>query len=281
MRAMASVVEPDRMAPEYNPRAVQTVRFVNPNPGETTFTLVAVTSEPSMTKVGGFIAFPGKEAVADPAATVVHPTFARPGAGRKRAVTTIAEVDDYLWEVYQRAPIKRDRSGDFTWKDPAAANRVGLSLREYVISGMDPDFREQLYHAGRAMDADGIQWAILSAFRDDYRQKIASGFKARGGNSLHGGSRRTGGYGNGRAADVTNSEGDHWAVWKWLDAHGAKYGIYRPMPSNDPAHIQSKGDWRKLAHSLREARAKEAVAARETGKEKAATKVVAVDDGKR
>jgi hypothetical protein len=281
MRAMASVVEPDRMAPEYNPRAVQTVLFVNPNPGETTFTLVAVTSEPPMTKVGGFIAFPGKEAVADPAATVVHPTFARPGVGRKRAVTTIAEVDDYLWEVYQRAPIKRDRSGDFTWKDPAAANRVGLSLREYVISGMDPDFREQLYHAGRAMDADGIQWAMLSAFRDDYRQKIASGFKASGGNSLHGGSRRTGGYGNGRAADVTNSEGDHWAVWKWLDAHGAKYGLYRPMPGNDPAHIQSKGDWRKLAHSLRETRAKEAVAARETGKEKTVTKVVAVDDGKR
>ena len=51
---------------------------------------------------------------------------------------------------------------------------------------MDPDFREQLYHAGRAMDAAGIRWSILSAFRDDYRQSIASGFKARTGNSLHG-----------------------------------------------------------------------------------------------
>ena len=63
----------------------------------------------------------------------------------------------------------------------------GLALQEYVIGGMDPGFREQLSRAGRAMDADGIQWSMLSAFRDDYRQRLASGFKARTGNSLHGG----------------------------------------------------------------------------------------------
>ena len=119
---------------------------------------------------------------------------------------------------------------------------------------MDPDFREQLYHAGQAMDAAVIQWSLLSAFRDDYRQSLASGFKARVGRSLHGGSRATGGYGHGRAVDVTNADGDADAVWKWLDAHGAKFGLYRPIPGPDPAHVQSRGDWHKLALALRESR---------------------------
>jgi hypothetical protein len=106
---------------------------------------------------------------------------------------------------------------------------MGLALQDYVIGGMDPSFREQLYNAGRAMDADGIHWSILSAFRDDYRQRLAAGFKAHVGNSLHGGSRRTGGYGHGRAVDVTAVEGTTpEEVWKWIDAHGAKYGLARP-----------------------------------------------------
>jgi hypothetical protein len=169
------------------------------------------------------------------------------------------EVSQYLWEVYQRLPQKKDGSGDFTWKDPAAAKRVGMTLAKYVIGGMDADFREQLYHAGKAMDAAGVPWAILSAFRDDYRQHIASGIKASGGNSLHGGSRRTGGYGHGQAVDVAAAEGTEMSeVWHWIDAHGAKYGLFRPMPGYDPAHIQSRGEWRKLAASLRQARIKEA-----------------------
>jgi len=43
-------------------------------------------------------------------------------------------------------------------------------------------------------------------------------------------------------------------VWDWIDDHGAKYGLHRPMPGYDPAHIQSTGDWRKLAVSLRKTR---------------------------
>lgn len=173
------------------------------------------------------------------------------------------EVQDYLWAVYQRQTVKKDGSGDFTWKDPAAAKRIGLSLREYVIGGMDPDFREQLYHAGRAMDAAGLQWSMLSAFRDDYRQSLASGFKARVGNSLHGGSRRTGGYGHGRAIDITLAENPDSAetVWHWIDAHGSHYGLSRPMPGYDPAHIQSnKGDWHKVAANLRQVRIRTAQA---------------------
>ena len=168
------------------------------------------------------------------------------------------EVDEYLWAVYQRQPVKRDSSGDFTWKDPKAAKRVGKSLRDYVIGGMDRDFREQLYHAGKAMDTAGLRWSMLSAFRDDYRQALASGFKARPGNSLHGGSRRTGGFGHGRAADVVDADGNHAAVWRWLDRHGARYGLSRPMPGADPAHIQPRGNWHTVAVALRTVRIKSA-----------------------
>jgi len=188
----------------------------------------------------------GEAAVPRPSSAVASPP--------KRAAAIMHEVDDYLWEVYQRAPAKRDGSGDFTWKDPDAAKHFGLPMPAYVIGGMDPDFREQLYHAGRAMDEAGIRWSLLSAFRDDYRQSIASGLKASSSNSLHGGKHRTGGYGHGQAVDVTSADGNASAVWHWIDAHGGKFGLYRPMPGADPAHVQSKGSWHKLAETLRQAR---------------------------
>jgi hypothetical protein len=172
----------------------------------------------------------------------------------KREINPMDEVDRYLWDVYEREPIKKDSSGDFTWKDPAAAKKLGMTVQTYAIGGMDRDFREQLYHAGHAMDAVGLHWSMLSAFRDDYRQALASGFKARPGNSLHGGSRATGGYGYGRAIDITATDGDAEAVWHWVDAHGAKYGLRRPMPGYDPAHIQSGGAWHEIAQSLRSGR---------------------------
>lgn len=245
-------------APSYYTRVVQTIRFLNP------IAAARETVQQGAIKVGGFMAFPARKDSTDTDAEV---------KSRRRGPSIMDEVDDYLWEVYQRVPIKKDGAGDFTWKDPAAAKRVGMTLQDYVIGGMDPEFREQLYHAGKAMDAAGIQWSLLSAFRDDYRQGIATGFKARGGNSLHGGSRRTGGYGHGRAVDVTGADGQMSEVWSWLDAHGAKYGLYRPMPGNDPAHVQQRGDWHKIALALRETRTRVADAAAVRGKDK--TKVVA------
>jgi hypothetical protein len=190
----------------------------------------------------------------------------------KRAKSPMEEVDDYLWEVYQRAPTKKDGAGDFTWKDPAASKRLGMPMPTYVVGGMDPDFREQLYHAGRAMDAAGIRWSMLSAFRDDYRQHLASGLKAGDSNSLHGGKARTGGYGHGQAADVTSAEGNESAVWQWIDRHGAKFGLYRPMPGADPAHVQSQGSWHRLAGALREARLGNAHEMRGPGVKTAAAK---------
>jgi hypothetical protein len=67
----------------------------------------------------------------------------------------------------------------------------GNALKTYVIGGMAPDLRELLYRAGLAMDAARIHWTILSAFRDDYRQSLASGLKAHINNSLHGASAAT------------------------------------------------------------------------------------------
>ncbi|HEY7248329.1 MAG TPA: hypothetical protein VH678_31080 [Xanthobacteraceae bacterium] len=231
-------------APASYPRIVQTIRFVASSPSAVLKSAKAVA-----TKVGAFVAFPGATAPQTVADAGDWPAVRKnPGA------PNMDEVDKYLWEVYQRQPTKRDHSGDFTWKDPAAAKRMGLSVPEYAISGMDPDFREELYHAGHAMDAAGIQWSILSGFRDDYRQRLASGFKARVGNSLHGGSRATGGWGHGRAVDLTSADGDASVVWHWIDAHGAKFGLYRPIPGPDPAHIQSRGDWHKVAVALRESR---------------------------
>jgi hypothetical protein len=168
----------------------------------------------------------------------------------------LSEVDQYLWSVYQRSGTKRDSTGDFTWKDEAAAARLGLLTQDYVIGGMDPDFRELLYDLGHAMDADGIKWTILSAFRDDYRQSIASGFKAHRGYSFHGGSIATGGYGHGCAADLGGSDGSDSGevVWKWLDQHGAEFRIHRPMRQSDPAHVQPFGGWHEVAVQMRDRR---------------------------
>jgi hypothetical protein len=163
---------------------------------------------------------------------------------------TLEEVNRYLWAVYERSAIKRDGSGDFTWKDVAAAARLGMSRGDYVIRGMDPDFRELLYRAGLAMDAAGVGWTIRSAFRDDYRQSLAAGYKARTDNSLHGGSAATGGYGHGCAVDIAAPEGKSDTLWKWLDANGAQFGLQRPFPGVDPAHILPRGAWHELAAAL-------------------------------
>jgi hypothetical protein len=188
-----------------------------------------------------------------------HKMAARDVASHDVAPPSTAErpfddIDQYLWKVYERSATKRDASGDFTWKDEAAAARLGLVTKQYVIEGMDPDFRELLYNLGHAMDAAGLKWTILSAFRDDYRQGLASGYKAHVGNSFHGGSRATGGYGHGCAADIEASDGetgDNSAIWRFVDQHGEKFGIFRPMKGIDPAHVQPFGGWHDVAFNLR------------------------------
>jgi hypothetical protein len=180
-------------------------------------------------------------------------------------------IDQYLWALYQRTPkedtineselrkvtVKRKgkmvtvtRSfskqvdNDFAWKDPKAAERVGMSMIDYVIGGMDRSFKIKLFHALHAAEAAGLQPGITSAFRDDYRQSIASGLKAASNRSYHGGSLR-GGYGHGMAADIVSVNGanraQRWTsteiLWKWVDANGKQYGIGRPYLGHDPPHV--------------------------------------------
>jgi len=180
-------------------------------------------------------------------------------------------IDQYLWSVYERAPkvdtikveeqikVKVEKNGksrtvtktitkfvneDFTWKDPDAAEKAGMSVAQYVIGGMDPGFKLRLYRLFRALDDAGLAPGMTSGFRDDYRQSIASGNKAVTGNSYHGGSRR-GGYGHALAADVVSVKGETRSercssserMWKWIDAHGEEFGIGRPYLDKDPPHI--------------------------------------------
>jgi hypothetical protein len=180
-------------------------------------------------------------------------------------------VDRYLWSVYERTPkldtvktedhvsvsvkkngklrnitktITKFMDENFTWKDPDAAGKVGMPTMDYVIGGMDHDFKLRLYRLLRALDDAGLEPGITSAFRDDYRQSIAAGRKAASDNSYHGGSRH-GGYGHGLAADLVSVKGETRAdrqassdeLWKWIDAHGKEFGIGRPYLEKDPPHV--------------------------------------------
>jgi hypothetical protein len=180
-------------------------------------------------------------------------------------------IDQYLWSLYERTPkvdtvkveerikVKVKNKGktktvaktltkyiteDFGWKDPKAAQKAGMSLKDYVIGGMDRDFRRKLYHALRAMDDAGLSPGITSGFRDDYRQELANGNKAAPDSSYHGGSRR-GGYSHGLAADLVSVKGETraerctWSevLWKWIDAHEKELGIARPYLDKDPPHV--------------------------------------------
>ena len=180
-------------------------------------------------------------------------------------------IDRYLWALYQRTPkvdtikvherrkvtVKKKRKmvtvtksftklvdEDFTWKDPKAAEKAGMPMMDYVIGGMDRSFKLKLFHTLRAAEEAGLSPGITSAFRDDYRQSIASGLKAATDRSYHGGSFR-GGYGRGLAADVVSVKGatqaQRWisteSLWKWIDANGKQFGIGRPYLDKDPPHL--------------------------------------------
>jgi D-alanyl-D-alanine carboxypeptidase len=180
-------------------------------------------------------------------------------------------IDRYLWALYQRTPkedtikeeehrkatvkkkgklvtvtrtITKHVDEDFAWKDHKAAARAGLSMMDYVFGGVDQSFRRRLFYLLHAAEEAGLSPGITSAFRDDYRQSIASGLKAADDRSYHGGSSR-GGYGHGLAADVVSVKGETRAqrqtssetLWKWIDTHGKEFGIGRPYLDRDPPHV--------------------------------------------
>jgi hypothetical protein len=208
-------------------------------------------------------------------------------------------IDRFLWKLYQRTP-KEDsvkaqeqrkvtvrKKGklvtvtrtvttvadeDFSWKDPKAAVHVGMPLLDYVIGGMDRDFKLKLFHLLQVADEAGLSPGITSAFRDDYRQSIASGLKAADNRSYHGGSLR-GGYGHGLAADIVSVNGATRAqrlasseiLWRWVDAHGKESGIGRPYLDRDPPHV-APVDGKEYADHHPGMKARQAVSAAKPGR---------------
>jgi hypothetical protein len=180
-------------------------------------------------------------------------------------------ADRYLWALYQRTrkedtvkeqtrrevtvkrkgklvtvtrTVTRVVDEDFGWKDPKAAEHAKMSMTDYVIGGMDREFKLRLFRLLLAAEQAGLSPGITSAFRDNYRQSIASGLKAADDRSFHGGSLR-GGYGHGLAADIVSVSGATRALrqsssetlWNWVDKHGKEYGVGRPYHDRDPPHV--------------------------------------------
>ena len=160
--------------------------------------------------------------------------------GDREKIIERDEIASYLCSVYKRTPRKVDNTGDFTWKDIAAAKRNGRTLCQEVIGGMSRKTQEAFYKTGKKLDSMSIRWSMLSAFRDDWRQRIAAGIKACDRCSLHGGS-RWGGYGNGQAVDVTivgDEENGPKRAGNLFAKYGPQFGLRRPFPGFDPAHVQ-------------------------------------------
>jgi D-alanyl-D-alanine carboxypeptidase len=200
-------------------------------------------------------------------------------------------VDRYLWALYRRTPkedavrnheqrnVSVKRKGklvtvtrtittvvdeNFAWKDPKAAEHVSMPIMDYVIGGVDRDFKFRLFHMLQAAEEAGLSPGITSAFRDDYRQSIATGLKAANDRSYHGGSFH-GGYGHGLAADVVSVNGatrsqrqaSSETLWKWIDTHGMEFGIGRPYLDRDPPHV-APIDGKEYADHHRGAKARQA-----------------------
>jgi D-alanyl-D-alanine carboxypeptidase len=106
-----------------------------------------------------------------------------------------------------------------------------------------------------AAEDAGLSPGITSAFRDGYRQSIASGLKAATDRSYHGGS-FCGGYGHGLAPDIVSVNGETRIqrsissenLWKWIDAHGKEFGVGRPYLDRDPAHVAPIDGKKYAAH---------------------------------
>ena len=213
---------------------------------------------------------PPEVTMAEPAPDAALPAVTTIEINEECLVAEIC-IDRYLWALYERAPkvdaikveerrkVTVKRRGkkvtvtrtftrrvdeEFGWKDPKAADKAGMAMMDYVIGGMDRSFKLKLFYTLYAAEQAGLQPGITSAFRDNYRQSIATGLKAATDRSYHGGSFR-GGYGRGLAADVVsvkgNSRAQRWVstekLWKWIDERGKDFGIGRPYLNRDPPHV--------------------------------------------
>ena len=176
-------------------------------------------------------------------------------------------ADRYLWALYQRTrkedtvkektqrEVTVKRKGkmvtvtrtltqvvdeDFGWKDPKAADHAGMAMTDYVIGGMDREFKLRLFRLLLAAEQAGLSPGITSAFRDNYRQSIASGLKAADDRSFHGGSLR-GGYGHGLAADIVSVNGATRALRQEFEREAVELGRQVRQGVRDRAALSRQG----------------------------------------
>ncbi len=192
-----------------------------------------------------------------------------------------ANVDDYLWELYQKTP-KIDSHGEFGHKDRIAARRAKVSLRDYVLGRADCGVKKLAYKMLKAAEIEGHEPGVTTFFRDDFRQgMIKKGTRARKGWSFHGGSKRGGiafafdavsRKGDTRAARLLNSQ----KFWLWIDEH-PEYKLGRPYKNKDAPHVAPLDGLEYKLVNMRKtwklARAKSKLHATPTAKKRFAGKV--------
>jgi hypothetical protein len=263
--------------------AVTNTDVAMPVPSVTTTATAAASDESESFPDTALIGSPQVPSPETPPVQVATASTPDPLPDAKEAVSSVkildeclvvdACVDRYLWALYQRTPkedtikvperrkvtvkkrgkmvtvtksVTRLVDEDFAWKDPKAAEKAGMPMMDYVIGGMDRGFRLKLFHMLRAAEEAGLSPGITSAFRDDYRQTIASGLKAASNRSYHGGSLR-GGYGHGLAADVVSINGgtrdERWT---------GSMSTARSLASGDRILIEIRRMWhRSTARNMR------------------------------
>ncbi len=154
------------------------------------------------------------------------------------------EIDaNFLFLRYQMTD-KVDSTGDFAWKDIAAAERAKMPLQQFVVGGLNKKFTRTMANLLRGALAAGFDPGVTSCFRDNYRQAlITRGTRSVSHLSFHGGSAR-GGYGHGKACDVVhiakNAKERHalnLKLWVWIETHGHEYGVGLPYGRFDGGHV--------------------------------------------
>ena len=118
-----------------------------------------------------------------------------------------------------------------------------MSLKDYVIGGMDPSFKLKLHRALRTMDNAGLMPGITSAFATTTaiyrkrqqgceRQLISWRKPPRRLRPRSCGRSRKRQRGHRFQRYASSQE-----LWKWIDAHEKELGIGRPYLDRDPPHV--------------------------------------------
>ncbi|KKW24129.1 MAG: hypothetical protein UY67_C0010G0018 [Candidatus Kaiserbacteria bacterium GW2011_GWA2_52_12] len=194
-------------------------------------------------------------------------------------------VNNFLWDQIFNSPYayaRIDSTGDFTWKDIAAALNSGRSVRDEVLN-MNKELKIALYGAGKAMIADGLKPGGLAFYRDaNNRPSVERGpgiVAAAPKNSQH----YAGGVGNAadigsarvvpRPSNLTSAQreanddargAENQSVWNWLAKNGSKYNLRANFIGNDPAHVQPAGNSKIYAQQQRQVTADTKLAAAQT-----------------